>query len=59
MDDSGDTITYLYEVTNVGVTPQSNVYVVDDEVDVITYLSGDTNSNDILDPGEIWLYTGS
>ena len=59
MDDSGDTITYLYEVTNVGDTPQSNVYVVDDEVDVITYLSGDTNSNDILDPGETWLYTGS
>ena len=59
LDDSGDTITYLYEVTNVGDTPQSNVYVVDDEVDVITYLSGDTNDNNILDPGETWLYTGS
>ncbi len=59
MDDSGDTITYLYEVTNVGDTPQSNVYVIDDEVDVITYVSGDTNNNNILDPGETWLYTGN
>jgi hypothetical protein len=59
MDDSGDTITYLYEVTNVGDTPQSNVYVLDDEVDIITYMSGDTNGNHILDPGETWLYTGS
>jgi hypothetical protein len=54
-----DTVTYLYEVTNLGDTPQSNVYVIDDEVDVITYLSGDTNDNNILDPGETWLYTGS
>ncbi len=59
MDDNGDTITYLYEVTNLGDTPQSNVYVIDDEVDVITYVSGDTNNNDILDPGETWLYTGT
>jgi hypothetical protein len=53
------TVTYLYEVTNVGDTPQSNVYVIDDEVDVITYMSGDTNGNNMLDPGETWLYTGS
>jgi hypothetical protein len=59
MDDTGDTITYLYEVTNLGDTPQSNVYVMDDEVDVITYVSGDTNNNNILDPGETWLYTGT
>jgi hypothetical protein len=56
---NGDTVTYLYEVTNLGDTPQSNVYVIDDEVDVITYMSGDTNDNNILDPGETWLYTGS
>jgi len=59
MYDNGDTITYLYEVTNLGDTPQSNVYVMDDEVDVITYVSGDTNNNNILDPGETWLYTGT
>jgi hypothetical protein len=58
MSVNDDTITYLYEVTNLGDTPQSNVYVIDDEVDVITYMSGDTNDNNILDPGEIWLYTG-
>jgi uncharacterized cupin superfamily protein len=59
MSDEGGVVTYLYEVTNVGDTPQSNVYVLDDEVDVITYMSGDTNNNNILDPGETWLYTGS
>ena len=59
LDTEGDTITYLYEVTNLGDTPQSNVYVMDDEVDVITYMSGDTNNNNILDPGETWLYHGT
>ena len=59
MAEEGDTITYLYEVTNLGDTPQSNVYVMDDEVDVITYMSGDINNNNILDPGETWLYTGT
>ena len=58
MDDNGDTITYLYEVTNLGDTRQTNVYVVDEEVDVITYLSGDTNNNNMLDPDETWLFTG-
>ena len=55
----GDTITYIYEVTNLGDTTQSNVYVIDDEVDVITYVSGDTNNNDMLDPGETWIFTGT
>ncbi|MFC2024185.1 FecR domain-containing protein [Chloroflexota bacterium] len=59
MSGDGDAITYLYEVTNVGDTPQSNVYVLDDDVAVFTYMSGDTNGNNILDPGETWLYTGS
>jgi hypothetical protein len=55
----GDTITYIYEVTNLGNTTQSNVYVVDDEVDVITYMGGDTNNNNMLDPDETWIYTGT
>ncbi len=58
MSEDGDTITYLYEVTNVGDTPQSDVYVLDDDVDVITYISGDTDGNNRLDPGETWLFTG-
>jgi hypothetical protein len=54
-----DPITYVYEVTNLGNTTQSNVYVVDDEVDVITYVGGDTNNNNMLDPDETWIYTGT
>jgi hypothetical protein len=37
----------------------SNIYVVDDEVNVIIYVSGDTNNNDTLDPGETWVFSGS
>jgi hypothetical protein len=59
LSEEGGVVTYQYEVTNVGDVPQSNVYITDDEVDVITYLSGDTNGNNILDPGETWIYTGS
>ena len=55
----GDTITHIYEVTNLGDTAQSNVYVIDDEVDVITYVSGDANNNNMLDPGETWVFTGT
>jgi hypothetical protein len=53
------TISYIFEVINVGDNPQSNVYVFDDEADDITYVSGDSNSNSILDPGETWIYTGT
>ncbi len=57
--ESGDTVTYIYEVTNLGDTPQSNVYVMDDEVDVITFEGGDNNNNDMLDPSETWIFTGN
>jgi len=59
MPQEGDTITYVYEVTNVGDTQQSNVSITDNEVDDITYMSGDINSNNILDPGETWIFTGT
>ena len=52
------TVIYIFEVINVGDNPQSNVYVYDDEVDDITYVSGDSNNNSILDPLETWIYTG-
>ena len=54
----GNTTTYLYEVTNKGNTPQSNVYIDDEDVDDITYDSGDSNDNGVLDPGETWLFIG-
>ena len=59
MAKEGTTVTYIYEVTNVGDTPQSNVSITDNDVDAITYIGGDINNNTILDPGEIWIFTGT
>lgn len=52
------TTSFVFEVVNVGDTPQSNVYIYDEEADNITYISGDTNNNSVLDPGETWVFTG-
>ncbi|MBC6369223.1 PKD domain-containing protein [Algoriphagus sp. AK58] len=39
--------------------PLSNVSITDPKVPTITYQSGDTNTNGILESGESWVYTGS
>lgn len=53
-----DTVIYIYEVTNLGDIPQSNVYVMDNEVNVFTFVGGDANNNNVLDPSETWIFTG-
>jgi hypothetical protein len=50
-------VTYTYVVTNVGVVPLSGVSVTDSKLGPVTYISGDTNGNGLLDPGEVWIYT--
>jgi hypothetical protein len=50
-------VTYTYVVTNVGILPLSDVSVTDDKVTAVTYVSGDTNGDHLLDPGEAWIYT--
>ena len=52
------TTSFVFEVVNVGVTPQSNVLIYDEEAEDITYVSGDIDNNSILDPGETWVFTG-
>jgi len=55
---SGDSVTYTYEVTNNGDDPLSNVSVTDDKLGTISGpVSGDTNHDGKLDPGETWVYT--
>ncbi len=53
---SGDLVTYNYTLTNPGDDPLSNIVVTDDKGLAVVYISGDTNTNSKLDPGETWLY---
>ncbi len=54
--DDGETINYTFIVTNQGNTPISGVTVTDLLVGTITFNSGDTNGNNILDVSEAWDY---
>jgi uncharacterized repeat protein (TIGR01451 family) len=55
----GGTVTYTYTVTNPGTVEFSNVTVTDNMVSPVTYVSGDTNGDEILQPGETWIYTAT
>ncbi len=53
----GGPVTYTYTVTNPGVVAMHNVTVTDNTCSPVTFVSGDTNNNNLLDPGESWVYT--
>ncbi|MGC9968935.1 MAG: ice-binding family protein [Minisyncoccia bacterium] len=53
----GGNVTYTYTVTNPGVVAMNNVAVTDDKCGPVSRISGDANSNNLLDPGETWTYT--
>lgn len=53
----GGAVTYTYTLTNPGVVAMHDVVVTDDKCTPVSYISGDSNSNNLLDPGEIWVYT--
>jgi uncharacterized repeat protein (TIGR01451 family) len=53
----GGVVTYTYTVTNPGIVAMNNVTVADNKCSPVTYVSGDTNNNGLLDPGEAWVYT--
>ena len=48
-------VAYTYTVTNPGAVPLRNVTLVDDK-GTTTFVSGDTNGDGLLDPGESWVY---
>ena len=59
-DSAGDTITYQFSIANPSGNNRSltSVSVTDDKIGVIpvaTPLSGDTNSDSTLNPGETWV----
>jgi hypothetical protein len=49
-------VTYSYEVRNIGNFPMIRVRVTDDKCANINFLSGDTNEDSILDLTETWMY---
>jgi len=53
----GGSVNYSYTVTNPGVVAMSDVSVTDDKCFLVIRRSGDGNGNNLLDPGEAWLYT--
>ena len=60
----GDSVVWTYLVRNTGTAPIENVVVTDDAGTSgdagddfnPTFVDGDYNNNDVLDPGETWLY---
>ena len=62
----GETVTYTFEVSNdsvdatvfVPIAPATRADVVsDDTCSPLTYVSGDTNDDSRMEPGETWTYT--
>ena len=59
----GSIVIFTYLVRSLGGTGVTNVTLKDDNGTAITtddfsptYVSGDTDSDSVLDPGEVWLY---
>jgi hypothetical protein len=53
---NGDTVTITFTITNANTVPISGVTVNDDKAGPAAYTSGDSNSDTILNPNEIWMY---
>ena len=54
----GQPITWTYKVSNTGNVPLSGVSLTDDKEGSITNrISGDTDSDSLLDTNEVWTYT--
>ena len=55
---AGQPITWTYAVSNTGNVPLSGVSLTDDKEGTITNrISGDTDSDSLLDTNEVWTYT--
>lgn len=51
-------VTYTYKVTNPGTLDLGSVKITDNKISNVSYISGDTNLDNLLQSGEIWVYTG-
>lgn len=52
-------VTYNYSISNPGLSNLENVVVTDDKISILNFVSGDLNSNLILEPTEVWMYSAS
>jgi LPXTG-motif cell wall-anchored protein len=52
----GAPVTYTYEVKATGPDALATVTVTDDKCSPVTFVSGDTDADQLLDPGETWVY---
>ena len=50
-------VNYTYTTTNVGKVAMRGVWVKDNACDPVTFVSGDTNNDQMLDMDESWVYT--
>src|SRR5690606_5348608 len=59
--DVDDIITYTFEVYNTGNLSLTNVNITDllPGLSTITYVSGDGNITNVLEPSESWIYTAT
>lgn len=49
-------VTYTYTVKALNNVAMNTVWVKDDKCSPVTYVSGDSNKNGLLDPTETWTY---
>ncbi|MDT7837383.1 SdrD B-like domain-containing protein [Aquabacterium sp. OR-4] len=56
---TGSTVTFTYVVKNTGDVALANVALVDDRIANVTYISGDTDKDGLLDTNETWTYTAT
>lgn len=52
-------VEYTYEVSAPGTATLSGVTVEDDKISDVDYVLGDSNNDDLLQPGETWIYTAT
>jgi hypothetical protein len=50
-------VTFTYSEDNTGDDPLSAPTVTDNNCSPVTYSSGDTNTDGVLDPDETWIFT--
>ncbi|MEK7183045.1 MAG: ice-binding family protein [Patescibacteria group bacterium] len=55
----GGLVTYTETITNPGTETLSNVTISDNKCSPVTYVSGDTNDNGLLESDESWVHTCS